>query len=129
MIRGLIRKDSFIMHNFRELETWKRSNQFAIMIYKLTESFPPKERYNLISQMNRASVSISSNIAEGCSRSSVKDLTRFLDISLGSSFELESQLQIAKGLNYISNGKLKTIITELHQIQKMIQGFRQYINK
>ncbi len=78
------------MHNFRELETWKRSNQFAIMIYKLTESFPSKERYNLISQMNRASVSISSNIAEGCSRSSVKDLTRFLDISLGSSFELES---------------------------------------
>ena len=117
------------MHNFRELETWKRSYQFAIIIYRLTESFPSKERYNLISQMNRASVSISSNIAEGCSRSSVKDLTRFLDISLGSSFELESQLLIAKGLNYLSNEKLEAVKKELHQIQKMIQGFKNYINK
>jgi len=90
-------------------------------VYVLTSELPDDERFGLKSQINRSSVSIPSNIAEGSGRGTDKDFCRFLDISLGSSFELETQLILAQDLFKIET--LKTI-EELNEVQKMIVGFR-----
>lgn len=84
--------------SFRELIVWQKSKDLAVEIYKLTEKFPKSEIYGLASQMQRAAVSISSNIAEGYHRFSKKDKDRFLSIAYGSGSELESQIEIAKVL-------------------------------
>lgn len=88
------------MRNFKQLKIWQKGFQIAVKSIRLTEEFPKEERYGLTSQISRASISIPSNIAEGSSRSSGKDYKRFLEISLGSSYELETQLLIAKAVNY-----------------------------
>lgn len=78
------------MHNFKELKVWKTGIEVSKMIFQLTRSFPSEEKYGLISQMIRSAISIPSNIAEGCGRKSDKELYQFLNIALGSSFELET---------------------------------------
>jgi len=88
------------MRNFKELKVWQKGFQIAINSFRITETFPQQEKFGLASQINRAGVSIPSNIAEGSSRNSDKDYNRFIEISLGSSFELETQLMIAKELKY-----------------------------
>ena len=90
-------------------------------IYVLTSSLPSDERYGLKSQVNRCAVSIPSNIAEGSGRGTDKDFGRFLDISLGSSYELETQLILTNDLFKIETDK---VIQELNEVQKMIVGFR-----
>lgn len=89
-------------HKFKELQIWRRSRAFCSVIYKLTADFPETEKFGLVNQLRRASVSIASNIAEGSSRSSNKDFVRFLTISIGSDYEIETQLLIAHDLNFIS---------------------------
>ena len=75
-------------HNFRELEIWKESKDLSVRVYKITRDFPKQEVYGITSQICRASVSIPSNIAEGAGRNSNKDFSRFINIALGSAFEL-----------------------------------------
>lgn len=87
------------MRNFRTLKNWHESITIVKEIYKLAELLPLKEKYGLRSQICRSTVSIPSNIAEGCSRDSQIDFKRFLEIALGSSFELETQLIIIEGLS------------------------------
>ncbi|WP_236977650.1 four helix bundle protein [Membranihabitans maritimus] len=111
------------MRNFKELKIWKRSFKMANEIYKVTKSFPAEEKYALISQIRRSAVSIPSNIAEGCSRNSNKDLGRFVEIAIGSAFELETQLLIAKSQNF-GNSKIDEIIDEINQLQKMMNAFK-----
>jgi len=77
------------MHQFKELEIWKRSRYFCSEIYHITSSFPSDEKFGLTNQLRRASVSIPSNIAEGSSRNSNKDFSRFLEISIGSAYKLK----------------------------------------
>ena len=84
------------MRNFKNLEIWKKGFQIAVNCFKITDDFPPKEKFGISIQITRAGVSIPSNIAEGSSRSSEKDYNRYIEHSLGSSFELETQLLIAK---------------------------------
>ncbi|MNK51005.1 hypothetical protein D3C87_698970 [compost metagenome] len=115
------------MRNFRDLEVWKSSVLFVKRIYQLTDTFPNTEKFGLISQISRCAVSIPSNIAEGCSRNSQKDFSRFLQISLGSSFELETQIEITKELNFINEEQYLEIISELHIIQKRIQSLKKYV--
>ena len=91
------------MHNFRKLDIWIDSMQLAQQIYEITENLPKKETYGLVSQMNRAAVSVPSNIAEGSGKVSNKDFARFLSISLGSLFELETQVILAERIKYINN--------------------------
>jgi len=88
------------MHNFRELKVWQKSIDMTVEIYKLTENFPKEEKFGLISQMRRAAVSIAANIAEGTGRRTEKDFNAFLGNSLGSSFELETELIISSRLNF-----------------------------
>jgi four helix bundle protein len=97
-------------------------------IYLLTNSFPNHERFGLTSQTQRAAVSIPTNIAEGSAKSSNKDFARFLEMSIGSSFELETELILALNLKYIDLVVFTTIQTKINEIQKMINGFKQSLN-
>ena len=83
------------MFNFEKLDVWQKSIALADLVYALTKAFPADERFGLTNQMRRAAVSISSNIAEGASRSSKPDFRRFIEIAAGSAFELVSQARIA----------------------------------
>lgn len=96
----------------------------VIQVYEATKKFPGQEQYGLISQMRRCSVSIPSNIAEGCGRSSDKELVRFLDIAKGSLYELDTQIEIAKQLNYLNPQDFECIATLLDETSRMLTGLR-----
>jgi four helix bundle protein len=102
--------------------------KLTVEVYKISAKLPSDERYGLTSQIRRAAVSIPSNIAEGSSRASDKDFLRFLSISLGSAFELETQLLIAEELLLINSSDTKVVIQKLEEIQKMIIGLQQKLN-
>jgi four helix bundle protein len=104
------------MHRFKDLEIWKQSRTFCSEIYTATTSFPSDEKFGLTNQLRRASVSIPSNIAEGCSRSSNKDFSRFLEIA--------TQLLIAYDLGFIPNEVSENLTHKLDNIVKMISKFR-----
>lgn len=112
------------MHRFKELEIWKRSRLFCSEIYAITSKFPESEKFGLTNQLRRASVSIPSNIAEGSSRHSNKDFIRFLQITLGSAYEIETQLLIAFDLKFISEEELNKTTDELQEIIKMVSKFK-----
>jgi four helix bundle protein len=112
------------MHRFKELEIWKRGRYFCSIIYNLTSKFPDSEKFGLTNQLQRASVSIPSNIAEGSSRKSNKDFSRFLEITLGSCYEIETQLLIAYDLKFITEQELNLVSNELEEIIKMISKFK-----
>ena len=113
------------MHH-RNLEAWKEAIDFVTEIYTLTREFPKEELWGLTSQIRRASISIPSNIAEGCGRTTPKETARFMDIALGSIAELETQLIIAQNLGYIDSEEL---ITKLGKINALVQGIKKYLNK
>jgi len=93
------------------------------MIYRETVDLPIEERYGLTSQIRRASISIPSNIAEGSSRQSKKEFKYFLSIALGSCYEVNTQLELAKRLSMLNDKTTDTIIHELDEVEKMIIGF------
>jgi four helix bundle protein len=115
------------MHRFKELEIWKRSRSFCSLIYEVTNEFPESEKFGLINQLRRASVSIPSNIAEGSSRHSDKDFSRFLRIAIGSAYEIETQLLIAYDLRFLSEENLQKLLKELTEIIKMISRFKKTV--
>tara|TARA_R110002049_G_scaffold307520_1_gene508198 strand:+ start:7447 stop:7803 length:357 start_codon:yes stop_codon:yes gene_type:complete len=110
------------MRNFRKLEIWKNGIGIVKQVYLLSQSFPPEEKFGLRSQITRASVSIPSNIAEGCSRNSDIEFKRFLEIAMGSLFEIETQLIISQELDFISENELKYIFELLDKEAKMINS-------
>lgn len=112
------------MHKFKQLDIWKQSRLFCSSIYEVTSLFPNDEKFGITNQLRRASVSIPSNIAEGSSRNSNKDFSRFLEIAVGSAYEIETQLLIASDLKFISVEKLEVPINSLENIIKMISKFR-----
>lgn len=109
-----------MIHNFRELQVWKKSMEITKLIYQLTKNFPSYEQYALASQMQRAAVSIPSNIAEGAGRATNKELCHFLSFSLGSAYELETELTLAYELGYIGNSEYGEVNQSLVEIQKML---------
>jgi four helix bundle protein len=112
------------MHQFKELLIWQKSRNFCSEIYSVTSTFPNDEKFGITNQLRRASVSIPSNIAEGSSRNSNKDFSRFLEIAIGSAYEIETQLLIASDLGFIKSEKLVLIINQLDEIIKMISKFK-----
>lgn len=94
----------------------------AKQVYTVTKQFPTEEKFGLTSQIQRAVVSIASNIAEGAGRGSDKDFVHFLTIALGSAFEVETQLLLANELNYIEEEKIENIIKQLHSIQPQLNA-------
>ena len=112
------------MHNFKELNVWKKARYFVKEVYTITAKFPCEEKYGLNSQIQRAVISIPSNIAEGSGRTTDKEFIRFLDIAAASSYELETQLILANDLGFIPKNELKLLIEQLNEIQKMLHGLK-----
>lgn len=106
------------MRNFRNLEIWHLGMEIVKLTYELLKKLPKNEDFGLKSQMQRAAISIPSNLAEGCSRSSNKDVTRFFEISIGSSFELETQMLASQLIGYINQADLDSILPKLTLFQK-----------
>jgi four helix bundle protein len=112
------------MFNFEKLEVWQKAIDFADLIYSETRSFPSDERFGLTNQLRRAAVSISSNIAEGSSRSSKSDFARFVEIATGSVFELVSQAFIADRQSFLSQDQFREIYADAEELSRMLSGLR-----
>lgn len=106
------------MGNYKELLVWQKSVDYVTEIYTCTKSFPKEELYSLTSQIRRSFISIPSNIAEGHSRKSTLDYLQFLKIARGSCAELDTQLIIAKNLNYLSSEEFKSLTGKISEISK-----------
>ena len=117
------------MHNFKKLQIWQESVDFTGDIYRLSSKFPDSERYGLTSQIRKCAVSVPSNIAERSGRGTSKDFENFLNISTGSSFELETQLIIANKLNFIYEEEFQTTSIRLQSIQRKIFSFKEAISR
>ncbi len=113
-----------LKHNFKNLKVWQKAVELAVLIYEVTKSFPTEEKFGITSQMRRSSVSTSSNIAEGSARNSSKAFCNCLDISLGESFELETQLIIAFRTGILPEEKFSLLSREIAELQKMVIGFK-----
>ncbi len=112
------------MKNFKNLKVWQKGIELVKNIYKSTKEFPKEELYGLTSQMRRSAISVPSNIAEGSGRGTDKDFNRFLDIALGSSYELETQIIIAFELEFISEQDFNDLSMKINEEQKMIAGLQ-----
>ena len=108
------------IQTYRDLIVWQKSMKLVTSVYELTKQFPATELYGLTSQIQRAAVSIPSNIAEGYGRKSNQDFARFLQIAKGSLFELQTQLEIANNLNYLNQDQLSSFSQFTLEIEKML---------
>ncbi len=117
------------MHDFKKLHVWQKSRQLVKDIYEVSQDFPKEEMYGLTSQIRRSAISVPSNIAEGCGRSTNADTARFLDIAQGSCFELETQIILSFDLNYISETVVRDLWKRTDEVQKMIDGFKNSLGK
>jgi four helix bundle protein len=112
------------MFNFEKLETWQEAINFADLVYSLTRTIPDDERFGLTNQMRRAAVSISSNLAEGSSRSSRAEFARFVEIATGSVFEVVSQSIIGKRQGFVSEENYQKLYAAAEKQSKMLSGLR-----
>ena len=114
------------INSYKDLKVWNKAMDLTTMVYDALKTFPPKEEYGLSSQMRRSSVSIPSNIAEGYGRNSTLDYCRFLQIALGSAYELETQVELARRLDYVDNDTANKLTTQLTEVGRMLNSL---INK
>src|SRR5258706_14181028 len=111
------------MKNFKKLKIWQKGMELVNLIYELAGQLPKEEKYELRSQITRGVVSIPSNIAEGSAKRSKKEYVRYLEIALGSAYELETQVLIIENLNYGREELRKSILAGIDEEQKIIQSF------
>jgi four helix bundle protein len=111
------------MSNFRNLLIWQKSKVLVTKIYTVTNNFPEEEVFGLTSQIKRSAISIPSNIAEGLGRESSKEFLRFLKISIGSLFELQTQLEIAKNIIYLDEETFNNLYEDTRELERMIVSF------
>ena len=116
-------------HNFKKLVIWQEAMVFCDLLYNYTESLPPREKYNLVNQLERSGVSIPSNIAEGSGKRTNNHFAEFLTTSLTSSFEVETQLLICQKRKYGSDKELLELLTFIEKLQRKIYNFREAIIK
>jgi four helix bundle protein len=117
------------MTNYKKLEVWTLSMELVKDIYCLTKHYPANEKFGLISQTNRAAVSIPCNIAEGMGRNYNKDTIQFLHVSRGSAYEVETLLNVAQMINIIDEQTYKNINKKLESSIRLINGFINYLEK
>lgn len=117
------------MRPHERLDVWKKSIDFVVELYAVTDRFPKDERFGLTSQLRRAAVSISANIAEGAGRKSAKEFAHFLSNSQGSASEVETELVIAHRLRYLSDETFRKLSGSLDEIGRMLTGLVKYINR
>ncbi|MCO5053096.1 MAG: four helix bundle protein [Verrucomicrobiae bacterium] len=112
------------MFVFERLDTWRKAIDFADLVYRTTSSFPGEERFGLTSQMRRAAVSVSSNIAEGSSRFSKADFARFLELATGSVFEVVSQSFLARQQGFLNDADFQKLYAAAEEQGRMLSGLR-----
>jgi len=117
------------MHNLSELKIWNKAIDLGVEVYKVISKFPADERFGLSSQIKRAAVSISANIAEGAGRNSNNEFVHFLGIANGSAYELLSHLVISNKLELIKETDLKLLTGQLEEIQKMNYSFQKLLKE
>lgn len=113
--------------SFTDLDTWKEGHKLVLMVYKVTDKFPEKERFGLTSQMRRCIVSFTSNVAEGFSRNTNKDKYQFYSMAQGSLTELQNQLLITRDIKYLVNGDFKELAEQSVKVHKLINGLKRSI--
>lgn len=106
-----------MIKTYRDLLIWQKSMSLVTQVYTITSTFPDSEKFGLTSQVRRSAVSVPSNIAEGFGRNSAGDFKRFLNISMGSLFELQTEFEIAKNLGFIS----EEIFTEFYELTREVE--------
>jgi len=111
------------LRDFRNLQVWGKNHELTLEIYRVTNSFPKHELYGVTSQIRRASVSVPANIAEGCGRSSEAELARFMQIAMGSAFEVCYFLFLTRDLGYLKQAKFKFLTKNINEIQKMLRAY------
>ena len=115
--------------SYQDLIVWQKSVLLVTDIYALTKTFPQDERFGITSQLNRAAVSVPTNIAEGWGRETSKNYLQFLRISRGSVMEVQTLLIISKNLNYISEEKFEVLRNKTEEVGKILQGLIKSINE
>lgn len=121
------------MQDFTQLKVWQKAHNFTVNLYKITKDFPSEEKFGLTNQIRRASISIQSNISEGCGRNGDKEFSRFLDIAQGSAYEVKcyakryplGQILIARDLGYLDNSKSQLLTDKINEISRMINALNQ----
>ncbi len=116
------------MKDFRNLEVWNKAHQVTLSIYNYTKTFPKEEMFGLTNQMRRASVSVPSNIAEGCGRGSDAELARFSQIAMGSASELEYQILLSKDLEYLGLDTYQNLTDKIIEVKKMLASLIKKLN-
>ena len=116
------------MHNFNNLQIWQKGMDVAQTTYQMCENIPNYERYGLISQMQRAAVSIPSNIAEGAGRATDKEFSHFVAIAVGSAFELYTQVLLAERIGYIDIITKDELISQISELQRMLVGYKKKLD-
>ncbi len=110
------------IRNFRDLEVWKLGKVLVLLVYRVTKGFPQEELYGLISQMRRAAVSVPSNVAEGFNRRHNAEYRQFLYIALGSCAELETHVEIAHDLKFLTAAEMNDLLEQLDHESKMLRN-------
>lgn len=109
-----------MINSYRDLLVWQKGMSLVTDIYTMTQTFPSNEQYGLTSQMRRSAISIPSNIAEGYGRNSTGDYARFLQIAVGSTFELQTQIEIAFNLKFITQEDFITNLEKAKELDRML---------
>jgi four helix bundle protein len=112
------------MFNFEKLKAWQEAIAFADLVYQVSKGFPDSERFGLTNQMRRAAVSVASNLAEGCSRSSKTDYARFVEIASGSVFEVVSQATLGRNQGFLSEKDHRRLYEAAEQQSRLLSGLR-----
>jgi four helix bundle protein len=115
------------MKTFRDLFIWQKAMTLVTKTYQLTQHFPKEESFGLTSQMRRCAISIPSNIAEGFGRETKKEFSRFINIGYSSLFEFQTQIEIAKNINYLTEQNFKTLYDDTRELEAMIVSFSKRI--
>jgi len=116
------------MQDFKQLTVWQKAHELTLGVYKTSAAFPSDEKWGLTGQLRRACASVPANIAEGCGRDSDADFARFLRISLGSAFEAEYHLMLARDLGLLTGDDHQTLDNQLSEVKRMLYAFIQKLS-
>ena len=117
------------MQDFRGLKVWEKAHRLTLAVYRASHNFPREELFALTQQMRRSAMSVPTNIAEGCGRSSNADFARFLSIANGAAKELDYQLLLAKDLGYLAESDHRELAAMLDEVKRMLAGLIQSVEK
>ncbi|HKY46515.1 MAG TPA: four helix bundle protein [Acidimicrobiia bacterium] len=110
------------MRDFRDLHVWQKSKSLVVAVYRATDKYPAREGFGLVQQTRGAAVSIGANLAEGCGRRGAREFARFVDIALGSAYELSSHLEVAVALGFLDSKAAAELMTSLEEVRRMLVG-------